>query len=475
MSLITCSKGHENSLGSHFCYSCGESLPAPEAHTPSTETGLLPGTRLRDRYIIQRQLSQGGFGSTYLAEDTARFNELVALKELTPVDQGTDALEKAEELFQREAVMLHRLQHPQIPRFWEFFRDDKRLFLVQDYIEGQTYESLLNKRLALGQRFSEAEIIQLLRQLLPVLSYLHQQGVIHRDISPNNIIHRSQDGLPVLTDLGGIKQIAIYVATQAAQDQDSNSNGGTRLGKSGYSPDEQLHLGTVAPHSDLYALGVTAVVLMTRQQPQQLIEPQTRNWVWNQQLSLSPHLNMILQRMLAIRPSERFQSADEILQQLETNSEVPETLPENLSAQDETLDVNSNAHDALANNSGQGHIFDKSIPVPDEIQGWNWGAFLLPGFWPLTNKVWIGLIAWVDLFFLTGGLLWLAMGVILGIKGNEWAWKSRRWSSISAFKTHQKYWANAGFIFLIYVLLLVALIALAFALLFGIGSFTVGN
>ncbi len=462
-------------MGSPYCYSCGESLPAPEAHTPSTETGLLPGTRLRDRYIIQRQLGQGDFGSTYLAEDTGRFKEPVALKELTSVDQGTYALEKAEELFQREAVMLQRLQHPQIPQFWEFFRDDKRLFLVQDYVEGQTYESLLNERLALGQRFSEAEIIQLLRQLLPVLSYLHQQGVIHRDISPDNIIRRSQDGLPVLIGFGGVKQIAMYVATQGVQDQNSHSNGGTRLGKSGYSPDEQLHLGTVAPHSDLYALGVTAVVLMTGQQPQQLIDPQTRNWVWNQHLSLSPHLNMILQRMLAIRLSERFQSADEILEQLETNLEVTETLPENIAAQDETLDVNSNADEPLANNSGQGHIFDKSIPVPDEIQGWNWGAFLLPGVWCLTNKVWIALIAWVDLFFLTGGFLWLVIGVILGIKGNEWAWKSRRWSSIPAFKTHQKYWAIAGLIFSICVLLFVALIALAFALFLGIGPFTVGN
>jgi serine/threonine-protein kinase len=77
-------------------------------------------------------------GSTYLVKDTGRFNEMFVLKELTPSVQGTYALQKAEELFEREAAMLHKLRHPQIPRFWEFFRDGKRLFLVQDYIESQT-------------------------------------------------------------------------------------------------------------------------------------------------------------------------------------------------------------------------------------------------------------------------------------------------------------------------------------------------
>lgn len=100
--------------------------------------------------------------------------------------------------------MLHKLQHPQIPRFWEFFGDDKRLFLVQDYIEGKTYQSLLEERIAAGQTFSEGEIIELLRQLLPVLSYLHSLGIIHRDISPDNLICRASDKLPVLIDLGGV-------------------------------------------------------------------------------------------------------------------------------------------------------------------------------------------------------------------------------------------------------------------------------
>lgn len=155
-------------------------------------------------------------------------------------------------MFQREAVTLHKLQHPQIPRFWETFREGKRLFLVEDFIEGKTYQFLLDQRLRQGQRFNEAEILKLFRELLPVLSYLHRQGVIHRDISPDNIMLRDQDKQVVLIDMGGVKQVAINVATQVVGMQKrAGSSEATCLGKVGYAPDEQLRLGIVAPHSDL--------------------------------------------------------------------------------------------------------------------------------------------------------------------------------------------------------------------------------
>jgi|GEM_PF-3026492 len=325
MSVVFCTQcGRQNPIGSRFCSGCGGSLQDQNSPT----TGLIPGTRLRDRYIVRRLLGQGGFGRTYLAEDTGRFNEQVALKEFMPSVQGTYALQKAEELFQREAATLHRLQHPQIPRFWEIFQHQKKLVLVEDYVEGQTYQELLNQYLQQGRTFSEAEILQMLRQLLPVLSYLHRQGVIHRDISPDNIILSTKTGLPVLIDLGGVKQAAIDVASQIAQSHNpSASSGGTRLGKIGYAPDEQLRMGIVAPHSDLYAFGVTAIVLMTGKQPQELIDPYTMNWVWNQYLSLSPLLSDILNRMLAKEPYQRFQSADEILHVLEPKATVIDPNP----------------------------------------------------------------------------------------------------------------------------------------------------
>lgn len=360
MTQITCrSCGRKNSPESRFCQYCGTSVLRPPSGTeqstsagtvtPSTRSqpavnaagpptpasataenlsgSLAPGVRLRDRYIIQQQLGQGGFGRTYRAEDTGRFNEIIVLKELTPSVQGTYALKKSEELFQREAATLHRLAHPQIPRFWEIFTDQKRLFLVQDFVAGSTYQQLLESRQQQGQTFSETEITQLFRDLLPVLSYLHGQGVIHRDISPDNIILRHQDGLPILIDMGGVKQVALEVATEVAKRRNpaGASTGGTRLGKIGYAPDEQMRLGLVAPHSDLYALAVTALVLMTGHPPQQLQDPQSLEWVWQRQLSLSPSFAKILDKMLAPRPVDRYQSAAEILQALNTQIEPPPT------------------------------------------------------------------------------------------------------------------------------------------------------
>lgn len=469
MSVISCSQGHQNPAGYRFCSFCGVSLQGGNTSTggvATSETGLHSGTKLRDRYIIQYRLGQGGFGRTYLVKDTGRFNEPVVIKELTPLAQGAYNLQKAQELFEREAAMLHKLKHQQIPRFWEFFQEEKHLFIVQDYIEGQTYQSLLNQRLQQGECFNEAEIIQLLRKLLPVLSYLHHQGVIHRDIAPDNIICRSHDKLPVLIDLGGVKRIAINVATQLTGTLNQfSSDSSTRLGKIGYAPDEQMRLGIVAPYSDLYALGVTAVVLLTGKQPQQLIDPETMNWVWDREVpNLSTQLKEILSRMVAPKPYERFQSAEEILQLLEPKHKPAHRSPQGAYSAVKTL---------LANNSGQGSIFDSSIGVPDEIQGWNWGGFLLPGIWCLSNRVWIGLVAWVDpTLVLSLGMPWLTMGVILGVKGNEWAWKSRQWRSVSEFKAHQRAWAIAGWLIMgtITAIAIAILVIVGLLLLLGIFS-----
>ncbi len=321
MNVITCANcGKENPVENLFCSNCGSSLAgltpsqASLEPQPAASTELQAGARLRDRYIIERLLAQGGFGRTYLAEDPGRFNAKVAIKELSPGLQGTYALQRAEELFKREAQTLNKLAHPQIPKFWEIFREGTRLFLVQDFVEGQTYYALLLERLELGQRFSEAEIQQLFRQLLPVLSYLHGQGVIHRDISPDNIILRSADSQPVLIDLGAVKEVAINVATQIA----GAPAAGTCVGKVGYAPDEQLRMGIVAPHSDLYALAVTALVLMTgKKDPRQLLDPNTLHWVWDKEIDLSPKLASALNLMLAPKPAQRLQSAIEVLHFLE--------------------------------------------------------------------------------------------------------------------------------------------------------------
>lgn len=272
---------------------------------------------LGGRYRILRELGRGGFGYTYLAEDINRFNELCVLKEFFPQVDDAAALQKAKQLFEREAGVLYQLNHPQIPKFRELLRvqgrDRGRLFLVQDYIEGPTYQELLETRLQSGSRFSESEVTQLLRQVLPVLDYLHSIGVIHRDIAPDNLILRNSDGLPVLIDFGGVKKLATVV-----QQQVGASAVPTRLGKVGYAPEEQLQTGEVSPSADLYALAVTALVLLSGETPQTLYDSYSKRWRWEDYVTLSPRLTKVLQRMLAPRLGDRYSSATVVLQALST-------------------------------------------------------------------------------------------------------------------------------------------------------------
>ncbi|MBW4495668.1 MAG: protein kinase [Oscillatoria princeps RMCB-10] len=269
---------------------------------------LVAGSILENRYRIVRELGHGGFGRTYLAEDINRFSESCVLKEFAPQVQGVNELRKAQELFEREAGMLYKLQHPQVPRFRELIRvrnaSRESLFLVQDYVEGPTYYQLLKSR----KRLSETEVIQLLLQLLPVLEYVHSQGVVHRDISPDNLILRTADGLPVLIDFGAVKQIAANALSQYTQQP-----AGTSVGKEGYAPDEQMRQGKAFPCSDLYSLAVTVLVLLSGKQPKDLYDSLNATWHWRKEVSVSPHLGAVLDRMLSYRPRDRYQSAREVM------------------------------------------------------------------------------------------------------------------------------------------------------------------
>jgi serine/threonine protein kinase, bacterial len=331
--MLYCPQGHKNPPGNRFCQVCGQEIQQPVTEKLGIEASLLQKL-LGDRYRVIKQLGQGGFGRTYLAEDINRFNELCVLKEFAPKLQGASALKKAEELFKREAGVMHKLEHPQIPRFREICRcqvgSETGLFLVQDYVAGQTYRDLLTDRQSRGYRFSEAEGMELLRQILPVLDYIHSQGVIHRDISPDNLILRSSDQLPILIDFGGVKQVAAK-AEQSGNESNESSSGSsenhrptpqktpqliTRIGKLGYAPEEQMVLGVVHPHSDLYSLAVTVLVLLTGKEPSALFDTHQMCWAWEQFVSLSPRLTLVLNKMLSRPQGDRFQSAKEVLQAL---------------------------------------------------------------------------------------------------------------------------------------------------------------
>lgn len=281
-------------------------------HHQSMRPPLPVGSILQNRYRILSILGQGGFGRTYLGEDQGRFNERCALKELTPAQGTPYALDKSKELFQREAQILYQIQHPQIPQFRATFEQDQRLFLVQDYVEGQTYRQLLDQRRAQGIAFSEAEVMQLLRQLLPVLAHIHSKGIIHRDIAPDNVILRQQDSKPVLIDFGVVKELATRFQTMTTGIAQA-----TTVGKPGYAPAEQMQTGKAYPSSDLYSLAVTAVVLLSGREPQELFNDATMDWYWQRWVTVSPGLAQVLNRMLSYRPGDRYQSVSEVVQALD--------------------------------------------------------------------------------------------------------------------------------------------------------------
>ncbi|MEL6780226.1 MAG: serine/threonine-protein kinase, partial [Cyanobacteria bacterium J06597_16] len=283
---------------------------------------------LGDRYTVVEELGRGGFGQTYLAKDRHRYDELCVVKEFVPQVEDKAMIGKAKELFEREASVLYQLDHKQIPEFRQLLEVESqtggRLFIVQDYVAGPTYQALLEDRQRFGGKFTETEITQLLYQLLPVLSYIHGLGLVHRDISPDTIILRQTDGLPVLIDFGGVKEIAASVRSQLAIEGVDPAP--TRIGKVGYVPQEQLSTGNANPTSDLYGLAATLLVLSTGENPQMLNDPY--HGVWSGYDALSPKLTSILKRMLAAAPEERFQTAEAVLAALKSTEPAGGTAAE---------------------------------------------------------------------------------------------------------------------------------------------------
>jgi len=283
---------------------------------PLIKPEIPSGTLIDNRYIIQQLLGQGGLGRTYLAFDTRRFNEACVLKEFAPIGTGGGGLEKCRNLFKREAKILHQLEHPQIPRFLACFEGDGRLFLVQEYVNGKTYSALLRDRQLQGQTFTEQEVIQWLKYLLPVLEYIHQHHIIHRDISPDNIMLPEGNILPVLIDFGVGKQIA-DLNDVTSSNQATFVGKMSLVGKVGYAPREQISLGLCSPSSDLYALGVTAIVLLTGKDPSFLMDQYSLEWKWRFHTYVSDGFAQILDKMLSDTPRHRYQTSQEVLRDLE--------------------------------------------------------------------------------------------------------------------------------------------------------------
>ena len=270
------------------------------------------------RYRPTKPLARGGFGRTYIAVDEDRLNTFCVIKQLLPQDDGSQVTEgsydKTISLFYQEATQLSKLgEHPHIPTLFAFFEEDGRLYLVQEYVDGQTLWHEMERSGA----FSETKIREILVQLLPVLRYVHQNKVIHRDITPVNILRRNRDGKLMLIDFGVSKQLTKTALAEP----------GTKVGTMGYAPLEQLRSGQAYPASDIYSLGVTCLQLLTNTRPDVLFDPM-KGWRWReklaeQEISLSPRLGAILDKMTQERLQERYQSVDEIIRDFKPPASKP--------------------------------------------------------------------------------------------------------------------------------------------------------
>jgi serine/threonine protein kinase len=261
------------------------------------------GTVIENRYKITKTLGLGGFGRAYLAEDRNRYHEQCVLKEFAP-DIDRQYWNKAKELFDRECSQLYQLQHDQIPAFRELLKtevdNELYVFLVQNYVRGLNYHAIVQKYGVLN----EGQIIYFLQQILPVLSYIHDENLIHRDISPDNLICRFEDQKPVLIDFGLVKQISQQYTQMAF----------TPAGKPWFSPSEQLQGQSATPSSDLHALAVTVLFLLTNQNLANFYTPRSGKWEFSQHVKISAGLTKILTKMLEFRPIDRYQTTSEVSQ-----------------------------------------------------------------------------------------------------------------------------------------------------------------
>jgi serine/threonine-protein kinase len=280
---------------------------------------LSPETLVGDRYWVQRTLGYGSCGCTYLVYEENNPAQPYVLKEFAPSDNRATVIKKCYSLFEQEAEVLCKLKHDRIPQCFGFFEDNERLFLVQEYIDGKTYCELLQERLALGQVFSPSEVMQWLKDLLTVLDYIHSCRLVHRDISPDNIMLPNGEDRPVLIDFGVVKQVITQIGSQIGGGT-VDSIRGTMVGKAGYSPPEQLRLGQCYPNSDIYSLAVTALVLLTGRHPSELCDGYSLKWQWRKYIKLNESLGQIFDIMLAEIPKDRYQSASEVLNVLSTVS-----------------------------------------------------------------------------------------------------------------------------------------------------------
>ncbi|MEO1623082.1 MAG: serine/threonine-protein kinase, partial [Cyanobacteria bacterium J06632_3] len=279
---------------------------SPDNHThqpPNISSGRTPDLLLNNRYKVLSTLGDGGFGQTFLAEDTHMpSNRKCVIKQLKPVHDRPDLHQLVQERFQREAVILEQLGegHDQIPRLLANFQENGQFYLVQEWVQGHTLTQLVQ---GTGPQ-SEKEVQTILSHLLPVVSYVHRENIVHRDIKPDNIILRESDGKPVLIDFGAVKETMKTVLSSGQQ-----STRSIVVGTPGYMPSEQMS-GRPVYASDIYGIGMTALYLLTGKAPHEIeTDLQTGALKWREQVSgISPKFANFLDCATHVSLQSRFSS-----------------------------------------------------------------------------------------------------------------------------------------------------------------------
>ena len=327
----------ENAHGTKFCQHCGNPIP----------------DLLLNRFKVVKPLGKGAFGKTYLAHDSHKFNSDCVVKQLIANYENNP---KVLELFRREGKQLEKLgENPRIPQLIAYFEENNYLYLVQEYIQGEDLE----KELAEQGIWNEKKIRQLLEELLPVLQFIHDNGVVHRDLKPANIMRRqtgkalARKGDLILIDFGVSKDLSSGVQRTMV---------GTMTGTPGYGSWEQMGFGEAYPASDLFSLGATCVHLLSNEYPQSLFTLYqgygwTQNYHKHLKQPISKNLTQVLDKLLREKHSERYQSAREVIQALQVS----------VSQQNMVSTVSKKTQVVSPQNSQQNTVLS-SLPVEPETQ-----------------------------------------------------------------------------------------------------------
>lgn len=314
----------------------------------------LVGEVLQGHYQVISQLGGGGFGDTFLAIDTSKFNRQCVVKRLKPQNQST--MQWVEQAFEREARMLEALgRHPRIPDLLGFFQEQQEFFLVQEFISG----SNLRAHLIRGQQWDENRVIFILQNILEVLEFVHQHGVVHRDIKPDNLILQNPNNQIVLIDFGAVKQIS----TQVFNTQGQVASTTYVVGTQGYMPIEQMR-GHPMLCSDIYAVGMIGIEALTGVFPHELgTDPNTFEVIWRPRVLVSEDFARVLSTMTAYHPSQRYQNATLALQAIRELTQT--VLPSSVRQTPPPQPVNTNTNVRYAGFSTRfaADIIDKTILI----------------------------------------------------------------------------------------------------------------